>query len=265
MTLLQLSHMGFPIDVRKQIYSNVTQGGLKIPFMGSGHSFPNVAEFRDAIYLMSIVGRFCYCFKRNSTKHMTVVCTVTQCPWKITARAIGDSNIVQVHTFHNHHNHSLEDVATCQPLVRSNRASLLIDDVIRSTLGYQPCQICKDFQTQHGMQLTYLQAWNIKKKVNERIYGEPKYYYKLLHWMCEKMVATNPGSIVELGHSSDGHFEQLFVAHSISIYGFAMGCRPIITIDFAHMSRPYRGALFSATAYDANDAMFPLPFGVMSS
>ncbi|RVX22854.1 hypothetical protein CK203_008385 [Vitis vinifera] len=28
------------------------------------------------------------------------------------------------------------------------------------------------------------------------------------------MVATNPGSIVELGHSSDGHFEQLFVAHS---------------------------------------------------
>ncbi|RVW20025.1 hypothetical protein CK203_113603 [Vitis vinifera] len=54
------------------------------------------------------------------------------------------------------------------------------------------------------------------------------------------MVATNPGSIVELGHSSDGHFEQLFVAHSVSIQGFAMGCRPIIAIDSAHMSGPYR-------------------------
>ena len=149
--------------------------------------------------------------------------------------------------------------------MRSNRASLLIDDVIRSTPDYQPRQICKDFQRQHGMQLTYLQAWNIKEKANERIYGEPKYYYKLLPWMCEKMVATNPGSIVELGHSSDGHFEQLFVAHSVSIQGFAMGCRPIIAIDSAHMSGPYRGALFSATAYDANDAMFPLAFGVMSS
>ncbi|XP_059591763.1 uncharacterized protein LOC100245246 isoform X1 [Vitis vinifera] len=232
--------------------------------MGSGHTFPNAAKFRDAVYLMSIAGRFRYCFKRNSTKHMTVVCTVNECPWKVTARAIGESNIIQVHTFQNRHNHSLEDVAACQPLVRSNRASLLIDDVIRSTPDYQPRQICKDFQRQHGMQLTYLQAWNIKEKANERIYGEPKNYYKLLPWMCEKMVATNPGSIVELRHSSDGHFEQLFVAHSISIQGFAMGCRPIIAIDSAHMSGPYRGALFSATAYDANDSMFPLAFGVMS-
>ncbi|XP_034710658.1 uncharacterized protein LOC117933406 [Vitis riparia] len=79
------------------------------------------------------------------------------------------------------------------------------------------------------------------------------------------MVATNPGSIVELRHSSDGHFEQLFVAHSVSIQGFVMRCRPIIVIDSAHMSGPYIGALFSATTYDANDAMFPLAFGVMSS
>ncbi|KAL6329751.1 hypothetical protein AAG906_035399 [Vitis piasezkii] len=98
--------------------------------MGSGHTFPNAVEFRDAIYLMSIASRFRYRFKRNSTKHMTV------------------------HTFHNDHNHSLEDVAACQPLVRSNRASLLIDDVIWSTPNYQPRQICKDFQRQHGMQLT---------------------------------------------------------------------------------------------------------------
>ncbi|XP_010665184.1 uncharacterized protein LOC104882695 [Vitis vinifera] len=233
--------------------------------MGSGHTFPNAAKFRDAVYLMSIANIFRYHFKRNSTKHMTIVCTVTKCPWKVTARAIGDLNIVQVHTFHNHHNHSLEDVVVCQPLVRSNRASLLIDDVIRSTPDYQPRQICKDFQRQHGMQLTYLQLWNIKEKANERIYREPKYYYKLLPWMCEKMVATNPGSIVELGHSSDGHFKQLFVAHSVSIQGFAMGCRPIIAIDSTHMSGPYRGALFSATSYDTNDAMFPLAFGVMSS
>ncbi|KAL6325943.1 hypothetical protein AAG906_038434 [Vitis piasezkii] len=109
--------------------------------MGSGHTFSNAAEFRDVVYLMSIAGRFRYRFKRNSTKHMTVVCTITQCPWKVTARAIGVSNIVQVHTFHNHHNHSLENVAACKPLVRSNRASLLIDDVIRSTPDYQPRQI----------------------------------------------------------------------------------------------------------------------------
>ena len=77
--------------------------------MGSGHTFPNAVEFRDAVYVMLITGRFRYCFKRNSRKHMTVVCTVNECPWKVIAHAIGESNIVQVHTFQNHHNHSLED------------------------------------------------------------------------------------------------------------------------------------------------------------
>ena len=44
-----------------------------------------------------------------------------------------------------------------------------------------------------------------------------------------------------------------------------MGCWPIIAIDSAHMSGPYKGALFSVSAYNANDSMFPLAFGVMSS
>ena len=65
------------------------------------------------------------------------------------------------------------------------------------------------------MQLTFLQAWKIKEKEKERIYGQPKYYYKLLPWMCDKMVTTNPGTVVELRHSSDDHFQQLFVAHAV--------------------------------------------------
>ena len=44
-----------------------------------------------------------------------------------------------------------------------------------------------------------------------------------------------------------------------------MGCQPIIAIDSFYMSGPYSGALFSATSYDANDNMFPLVCGVMSS
>ena len=115
------------------------------------------------------------------------------------------------------------------------------------------------------MRLTYCQAWQIKEKAKERIYGQPKNYYKLLPWMCERIVQSNPGSVVELTYSSDGNFEQLFIAHDVSIQLFLMGCRPIIAIDSSHMSGPYGGALFSATSYDANDNMFPLACGVMSS
>ena len=88
------------------------------------------------------------------------------------------------------------------------------------------------------MRLTYCQAWKIKEKAKERIYGQPKNYYKLLPLMCERIVQSNPGSVVELTYSSDGHFEKLFIAHDVSRYGFLMGCRPIIAIDSSHMSGP---------------------------
>ena len=90
--------------------------------------------------------------------------------------------------------------------------------------------------------MTYLETWKMKENAKERIDGLPKNYYKLLPWMCERMLATNLGSSVELSYSDDGHFEQLFVAHSISIQGFVRGCRPIIAINLAHMSGPYGGA-----------------------
>ena len=82
--------------------------------------------------------------------------------------------------------------------------------------------------------------------------------------MCERIVQTNPRTIIELTHSNDGYFEQLFIAHAISIQRFAMGCCPIIASDSSHMSGPYGGALFSATEYDANDYMFLLAFKIMS-
>ena len=74
----------------------------------------------------------------------------------------------------------------------------------------------------------------------------------------------NSGSIVESTYSSDGHFQQLFIAHEVSIIGFLRGCRPVIAIDSSYMSGSYGGALFSATSYDAKNNMFPIAYGVMS-
>ena len=71
--------------------------------------------------------------------------------------------------------------------------------------------------------------------------------------------------VVELTRSSDGHLQQLFIAHEVSIIWFLRGCKLVITIDRSHMSGPYSGALFLATSYDANDNMFPVAYGVMSS
>ena len=73
--------------------------------------------------------------------------------------------------------------------------------------------------------------------------------------MCERIKKCNPRSVVELTHSSNGHFQQLFIAHEVSIIGFLSGCRPIFSIDSSHMSGLYGGTLFSAITYDVNDKM----------
>ena len=44
--------------------------------MASGQTFLNADAFRDAMYLMSISGRFRYYYNRNYFKHMTIICTV---------------------------------------------------------------------------------------------------------------------------------------------------------------------------------------------
>ena len=55
-----------------------------------GHTFKNVEEFRNAIYQMSLSGRFEYKYKKNSPTHMSAKCSAEGCPWKITAHAVGE-------------------------------------------------------------------------------------------------------------------------------------------------------------------------------
>ena len=146
-------------------FQNATQDSIHCNFrrfqnaiMGSGQTFPNAFSFWDVMYIMSLSYRFWYYYKRNGYKHISVTCTVSGCPWKITCHVVGASNVVKVYTFINDHSHIVDDVVASQPFVRSNRASIVIDEVIRSTLEYQPRQICKNFIREHGMRLTYCQA-----------------------------------------------------------------------------------------------------------
>ena len=100
--------------------------------------------------------------------------------------------------------------------------------------------------------------------IKERIYGFPENSYMLFPRLCQRLVDINLGIIAEYTRQNE-HFWQLFIALSFSIQGFLMGCRLIIAINSTYLSGPCRGFLFSTTTYDANDDMFPITFGVVSS
>ena len=64
--------------------------------------------------------------------------------------------------------------------VNSKRGAVIVENVFRITPGLSSRQICKDFSHDHGGELTYSQAWHIKEKAKERLYGAPLDSYMFL-------------------------------------------------------------------------------------
>ncbi|KAL6349718.1 hypothetical protein AAG906_041125 [Vitis piasezkii] len=133
------------------------------PIIGSGHSFPNADEFRNALYTMSLVGRFQYKFKKNSPKRISVCCLVDGCPWRITANSVGTTKILKVNIFIDAHNHCADVECSSQPSMRGRRGARVIEQVIRATPQYLPRQICKDFRSRYGVSLKNI--WSSRKLI----------------------------------------------------------------------------------------------------
>ena len=130
------------------------------------------------------------------------------------------------------HNHITQDECSSRVKVSSKRGTVVVENVFRTTLNYLPRQICKDFECDHGVQLTYNQAWHLKEKAKECIYGAPRESYMFVPWLCHRLREINPDTIAEYT-SHEGHFMQLFIAHAFSIQGFIMGCRPVLLLILA--------------------------------
>ena len=233
--------------------------------LGSGQSFANADEFRNALYLMSLAGRFRYKFKRNCPRYVSVCCAVDGCTWKIAACGVKGTKMMRVYTFQNNHNHSIHEDSSPLPTVRLCKLAVLTNDVIKATPDCMPRQICKDFERQHGIRMTYSQAWQYREKVKERIFGLSDNSYKLLPWLCVQLTKSNPGTIAEWTSSDEGNFMQLFVAYGACVHGFLTGCRPIISIDSSELGGLHKGTLLSASAYDGDDNMFLIAYAIVSS
>ena len=103
--------------------------------MGAG-SFPNADEFRNALYTISLVGRFQYKFKKNSPKRISMYCSVDGRPWRIIANSIGTTKNLKVIIFNNVHNHYVDVECSSQPSMQGKRGARVIEQVIRATLQF---------------------------------------------------------------------------------------------------------------------------------
>ncbi|KAL5560476.1 hypothetical protein UlMin_036687 [Ulmus minor] len=157
-----------------------------------------------------------------------------------------------------------------KPVRRRQATSWVVGECVKRKLinpgrVYRPRDVMDDMKRKFGVDISYSVAWRGRECAYDNLrLGTPEQSYKLLPGYLHMLMATNPGSVVNLEVSDGNKFQYLFIAFAASIHGFSY-CRPVISIDATHLKGKYRGVLFTAVCYDANQQIFPLAFGVGDS
>ena len=80
---------------------------------------------------------------------------------------------------------------------------------------------------------------------------------------CTDIVTSNPGSTMVIEHTDDNQFFHLFICYAASANGFGH-CRPVLSLDRAHLKGKNLGILLSAIATDTNGSLFPLAHAIIA-
>lgn len=232
---------------------------------GVHQRFNNVHDFRDALYKYSIANGFTYRFKKNEGRRVTAKCKAEGCPWRIHASRVPTTQLFQIKTMNGTHTCRAGADATTRSQASRKLLSSIVKEKLLETPKCKPKDIAEEIRRDFGIELGYVKAWRALENAKGEFQGSYKESFNQLPWLVEKMLETNPGSVVTLSTREDLSFHHLFVALHASLCGFQNGCRPLIFLDTVNIKSKYQSDLLTATALDGNDAIFPVAFGIVDA
>ncbi|KAL4563649.1 hypothetical protein LXL04_027694 [Taraxacum kok-saghyz] len=99
-------------------------------------------------------------------------------------------------------------------------------------------------------------AWHGRRKAIETIYGTWESNFAELPKYITALQTSNPDTVVKWFHnqnssSQEAKFKYIFWAFGPAIKAFHL-CRPVISVDGAHLKGSYKGKLLVAVSKDAN-------------
>ncbi|XP_024007910.1 uncharacterized protein LOC112083921 [Eutrema salsugineum] len=234
-----------------------------------GRIFKTKEECKLKLALHAINRRFH--FKNvNSQPETVIVCCVGQtCPWRIYATQIKDSLRFEVKTVIGNH--------TCSVDARSDFHRVASTDVIGKMVreryglnikGPMACDLCRLLRQEYSLHVSYWKAWRAREIALDNALGGAAASFALVTPYFEKLLTTNPNSVValETETSASGvvRFKYLFYSLDACAQGYRY-MRKVIVIDATHLSGRYSGCLMAASAQDGNFQVFPLGFGIVNS
>ncbi|XP_059289260.1 uncharacterized protein LOC132042748 [Lycium ferocissimum] len=129
---------------------------------------------------------------------------------------------------------------------------------------YTPKDIASDMRKQHGLTMTYMQAYRAKEKALNMLRGDPTESYNKLPSYFYILEKTYPGSVVSLEKTAEDRFLYAFVALEPCIRGWEY-CRPIVVVDGTHLKSTYEGTMLIASTLDPGGSILPLAYAIVDS
>nr|XP_009769320.1 PREDICTED: uncharacterized protein LOC104220196 [Nicotiana sylvestris] len=180
-----------------------------------------VLAVRDKISIMQVNSRACY----------WLICVGENYTWHFKATSINDSAMFKVINFDNQHTSSLIDntFIQCKPTAMVV-GSMVIPKYFDPMTIYTPKDIQFGMLFEHGVNLTYMQAWRAKEKALQFLRGHPADSYNKLP----------------------------------SYFGWKY-YKPIVVVDRTFLKSAYRGIMLTASTMDTTGTILPLAYAVVDS
>ncbi|XP_022973906.1 uncharacterized protein LOC111472539 [Cucurbita maxima] len=228
-----------------------------------GQEFPDVETCRRMLKDIAIAMHFDIRIVKSDRSRFIAKCSKEGCPWRVHVAKCPGVPTFTVRTLHGEH--------TCEGVRNLHHQQASVGWVARSVAAqvrdnpqYKPKEILRDIRDQHGVAVSYMQAWRGKERSMAALHGTFEDGYRLLPAYCEQIRKTNPGSFASVfATGQENCFQRLFVSYRASIYGFINACRPLLELDKVHLKGKYLGAVLCAAVVDADDSLFPLAIAVV--
>lgn len=228
-----------------------------------GQEFPDVETCRRALKDIAVAMHFDIRVVKSDRSRFIAKCSREGCPWRIHVAKCQGVRTFSIRTLNGEH--------TCEGVhnLHHHQASVgwvarSVEARVRDNPLYKPHEILKDIRNQHGVAVSYMQAWRGKERSMAALHGTFEEGYRLLPQYCEQIKKSNPGSIASVFTTGqENYFHRLFISYRASIYGFLNACRPLLELDKADLKGKYLGALLCASAVDADGGLFPLAIAVV--
>ncbi|KAL1542940.1 hypothetical protein AAHA92_19969 [Salvia divinorum] len=229
-----------------------------------GQEFLDVDTCRRTLKDIAIALHFEIRIVKSDRSRFIAKCSKDGCPWRVHVAKLPGVPTFTIRTLNAEH--------TCEGVQNLHHQQASVGWVARSMEArirdnpqYKPKEILQDIRDQHGVAVSYMQAWRGKERSMAALHGTYEEGFKLLPAYCEQIRKTNPGSIASVvATGQENSFQRLFVSYRATIYGFINACRPLLELDRVHLKGKYLGTLFCAAAIDADDQLFPLAIAVVN-